>query len=294
MSKGSIPSDQSASKSSASPPEMARALAIHGRLAIIEDLLPYLEAELLDFQNKGYKTSTKTNAFDLVTEADLHSEKTIMKAIEKYFPKDVICSEESKAVAQESNAFIWVIDPIDGTVNYANKLHHWGISVGILHNGIPVGGIVSAPALNLRYRAVMGEGATKNGSPIQVNPNKELSQGVVTTGFPYDRAHRAEPLSRALANMLKVAGGVRRLGAAAVDFCMVADGSLIGYYEMQLKPWDMAAGLVIAKEAGAQITDFNNQAVDPFKSHGVVVANPEIHRKLLPMTAPMLEAIAAY
>jgi myo-inositol-1(or 4)-monophosphatase len=271
--------------------------AIEARLAIIEGLLPALETELLDLQSKGYQTSTKTNSFDLVTEADLHSEKKIMAAIGQYFPEDGICSEESQTQTHPlatSDSFIWVIDPIDGTVNYANKLHHWGISVGILYNGTPVGGIVSAPALKLQYRAVIGKGATKNGSPIQVNPNKELSQGVVTTGFPYDRAHRAEPLSRALANMLKVAGGVRRLGAAAVDFCMVADGSLIAYYEMQLKPWDMAAGLIIAKEAGAQITDFNNQAVDPFKSHGVVVANPEIHRKLLPLTAPMLEAIAAY
>lgn len=270
----------------------AQSKAIQKRLALIESLLPDLEKEIIALQVQNATHQTKSNHFDLVTEADLHSEKTLTEAISKHFPQDAILAEEgTDRKACQGTEFTWVIDPIDGTVNYANRLHHWGISVGLVSGQRIVGGLVSAPALKLRYRAVYGEGATRNGIPIAVSTKNQLSQGIVVTGFPYDRAQRAEPLSRALANFLKVAGGVRRFGAASVDFCLVADGSLIGYYEMQLKPWDMAAGLLIAEEAGAQITDFNGKAVDLFSSHGVVVANSQIHALMLPLTTPMLEAI---
>ncbi|RCL30480.1 MAG: inositol monophosphatase [Puniceicoccaceae bacterium] len=270
--------------------------AIQQRLALIESLLPNLEKEIIALQTQQTQNTThqtKSNHFDLVTEADLHSEKTLTTAIAKRFPKDAILSEEgTDRKVDQGNDYTWVIDPIDGTVNYANGLHHWGISVGIISGQTVVGGIVSAPALNLRYRALYGNGATRNGIPITVSTKDQLSKGVIVTGFPYDRAQRAEPLSRALANFLKVAGGVRRFGAASIDFCLVADGTLIGYYEMQLKPWDMAAGLLIAREAGAKITDFKGKAIELFESHGVVVANPKIHAAMLPLTAPMLEAIA--
>lgn len=270
--------------------------ALEERLNHIESLLPKLESELLAFQENGYHTQTKSNAFDLVTEADLHSEQVLIGAIQEPFPEDAILSEESQESGQGqiTDGITWIIDPIDGTVNYANGLHHWGISVGICYKQKPVAGIVSAPALKLRYKAISGNGATKNGRPINVSDKKALKQGVVCTGFPYDRAHRAEPLSRALANMLRVAGGVRRLGAASLDFCQLADSTLLGYYEMQLKPWDMAAGLIIAEEAGAKITDFNGKPVNFMTSHGVVVANPSVHQELLALTEPMLDAIAAY
>jgi myo-inositol-1(or 4)-monophosphatase len=267
--------------------------AIADRLSIIEALLPQLEKEVLALQETSNTRKTKTNVFDLVTEADLHSEKIITSAIQKHFSDDAIVAEVgTNSDAQNSESFTWVIDPIDGTVNYANRLHHWGISVGVVYQNKPVGGIVSAPALNLRYRAIQGQGATKNGVPIKVSDKSKLSQGVVVTGFPYDRAIRAEHLTKALANFLKVVGGMRRYGAASIDFCSIADGTIIGYYEMQLKPWDMAAGLVIAEEAGAKITDFNGNPVNLFESHGVVVANPKIHTIMLPLTAPMLDAIA--
>lgn len=267
--------------------------AVTDRLSIIEALLPQLEKEVLALQSSPHTRKTKTNVFDLVTEADLYSEKVITSAIESHFPEDAIMAEEgTKNDASGTESLTWVIDPIDGTVNYANRLHHWGISIGIVYQNTPVGGIVSAPALNLRYRAIKGAGATKNGVSIHVSKKSLLSEGVVVTGFPYDRAIRAEPLSAALANFLKVAGGVRRFGAASIDFCSIADGTVIGYYEMQLKPWDMAAGLIIAEEAGAKITDFNGNPVHLFNSHGVVVANPKIHEIMLPLTAPMLDAIA--
>ena len=279
-----------------SPLSEVHSSALEERLNHIESLLPKLESELLAFQENGYHTQTKSNAFDLVTEADLHSEQVLIGAIQEPFPEDAILSEESQESGQGqiTDGITWIIDPIDGTVNYANGLHHWGISVGICYKQKPVAGIVSAPALKLRYKAISGNGATKNGRPINVSDKKALKQGVVCTGFPYDRSHRAEPLSRALANMLRVAGGVRRLGAASLDFCQLADSTLLGYYEMQLKPWDMAAGLIIAEEAGAKITDFNGKPVNFMTSHGVVVANPSVHQELLALTEPMLDAIAAY
>ena len=174
----------------------AQSQAIHNRLALI-NLLPDLEKEIIDLQTENANHQTKSNQFDLVT-ADLHSEKTLAAAISQHFSQDAILSEEGAAhKASHGNDFTWVIDPIDGTVNYANRLHHWGISVGIVSKQRVVGALVSAPALNLRYRAVTGEGASRNGIPIAVSTKDQLFQGVIVTGFPYDRAQRAEPLSRA-------------------------------------------------------------------------------------------------
>jgi myo-inositol-1(or 4)-monophosphatase len=265
------------------------------RLDSIESLLPELEAMLIAMQQGDLGIDTKTTEVDLVTKADFASERCLLDFIRTHFPDDGIVSEEETQSADEAErsvSYQWILDPIDGTVNYANRIPSWAISIGLLFEGDPVGGIVTAPALRERFRAVKGQGATLNGQPIRVNSKTSLREGLVVTGFPYDRAQRAVPLCAALENMLRESGGVRRLGAAALDFCYVADGRMVGYYEMGLQPWDAAAGSLIAREAGAHITDLAGGPYDMFKKRGVIVTNGHVHDALVEAARPMLDALA--
>jgi myo-inositol-1(or 4)-monophosphatase len=273
--------------------DLAQQEAVKQRLDAIEGMLPALEKFLMELQSGDFGIETKSNAFDLVTEGDVASQARLTEFIEGQFPTDQIIGEEGEGKdSAPREGFCWVLDPIDGTTNFANRIPIWAISIGLLYDGEPVGGIVSGPALGLRYRGEINGGASCNGKPIQVNGKSPLRAGVVVTGFPYDRARRAEPLSRALANMLREAGGVRRLGAAALDFCFVADGRFAGYYEMSLKPWDAAAGCVIAREAGATLSNMSGASLDVFEDKGTVVTNGKIHEELLAQIGPMREALA--
>ena len=269
--------------------------AVNARLDAIATILPDLEQQLLALQAGELQIDSKLNSFDLVTQADVASEERLVGFIREQFPEDGIVAEEGSQSADEADrdrGFRWVLDPIDGTINYANRLPIWAISIGLLHGAEQVGAIVCGPGLGLRYRAVAGQGATCNGEPISVNAKATLGEGVVVTGFPYDRAKRAEPLCDALGNMLRTAGGVRRFGAAALDFCFVADGRFTGYYALGLKPWDFAGGSLIAREAGGVVTDMSGESLDIFTSEGVIAANPQVHAELLKEAAPMLGAIA--
>lgn len=269
--------------------------AVNARLDAIATILPDLEQQLLALQAGELQIDSKLNRFDLVTQADVASERRLVGFIREHFPDDGIVAEEgsqSSDEAQRDQAYRWVLDPIDGTINYANRLPIWAISIGLLHGSEQLGAIVCGPGLGLRYRALAGQGATCNGESIAVNQKGSLGEGVVVTGFPYDRAKRAEPLCDALGNMLRTAGGVRRLGAAALDFCFVADGRFTGYYEMGLKPWDFAGGSLIAREAGAVVSDLAGEPLDIFKSKGVIAANPAVHAELVREAAPMLDAVA--
>ena len=264
------------------------------RLDGIEGMLPELEQDLVELQQSELQIDTKLNDFDLVTQADVASEERLVRFIRERFPEDGIIAEEGSQNADEASrmdGFRWVLDPIDGTINYANRLPIWAISIGLLYSGEQVGAIVSGPGLQLRYRAAKGQGASCNGRPITVNSKAKLRDGVVVTGFPYDRAKRAEPLCDALGNMLRTAGGVRRFGAAALDFCFVADGRFTGYYEMGLKPWDAAGGSLIVQEAGGHVTDMSGRAYDIFESKGYVVTNGKVHYELVEAAKPILRAI---
>lgn len=262
------------------------------RLDAVERMLPELENLLLELQTGHLAIDHKSNDFDLVTQADFASEKRLVEFIREAFPEDGLLAEEgsrSTGGGEEEKRFRWILDPIDGTVNYANNLPVWAISIGLLHGNAQVGGIVSGPGLGLRYRALRNGGATRNGTPIQVNAKTNVREGLVGTGFPYNRATHADVLGRTVANMLRDSGGLRRLGAAALDFCFVADGKFLAYYEMQLQPWDTAAGSLIAREAGATVTDLHGHPFDPFTSQGVLTSNGPVHQNLLQAVSPLRE-----
>ena len=269
--------------------------AVRNRLDVMESALPDLAQFLTKLQQGDLGVVTKSNDFDLVTKADVASEERLVGLIREHFPDDLIVAEEGAnegVIHDPDSAYCWVLDPIDGTTNFANRLPIWAISIGLLFGDQQVGAIVCAPGLGLRYRSVLGGGATCNGQPISVNAKERMQDGIIVTGFPYDRAKRAEPLCQALGNMLRSAGGVRRLGAASLDFCFVADGRFTGYYEMGLKPWDYAAGSLIATEAGAVVSDLSGGRLDIFGSQGVIASNGKIHAELVREAVPMLDAIA--
>ena len=196
------------------------------------------------------EVNTKTTAIDVVTQMDIRAEAFIVDQLLAARPDDGILGEEG-AAREGSSGITWVIDPVDGTVNYLYNLPGWNVSIAAKDEHGPLIGVVTAPSINSTWWAVRGEGAFHNGRKIACNDPVPFNRALLGTGFQYDTAHRTpqiEYLSRALPQIRDV----RRNGAAAVDLCHVAMGALDGYYEHGLKEWDWAAAGLIAKEAGAR------------------------------------------
>ncbi len=263
------------------------------RMATLEAIIPALGHMLLNMQQGDLGISTKTNDMDLVTRADVASEEMILNHIRKAFPGDKILAEESATVGTRTKAddeFTWIIDPVDGTINYAHGLPLFGVCFGLMYGNTPVAGTVDCPALGDTYRAVLGQGATKNGAPISVSSQTDLSRALIVTGFPYNRVEIMSELMQALQGVMLNARGIRRTGVASVDFCWLAEGRFDGYYEMNLAPWDTCAGGVIAQEAGGRITDLDGLPFDPFR-RVFVTSNGRLHERLLEVLTP-LKAVA--
>lgn len=190
---------------------------------------------------------------ELVTDADVAVDQLIRERLEAHFPGEALLSEELSPDQQQFNApALWVVDPIDGTVNFANGLRHVAVSIAWLEKGVGKVGVVHAPFLGETFAAAKGQGASLNGATIQASSAAELSHTLVATGFPYQKADR-EALLKRLSAVLGQCQDVRRNGSAALDICDVACGRLDAYYE-SVSPWDCAAGWLIAREAGASAT----------------------------------------
>ena len=226
--------------------------------------------ELLMNRPVTFDISAKTSALDFATQMDNASEKLIVDALLKVRPQDGIVGEEG-ASRPSTSGITWVIDPIDGTVNYLYALPGWNISIGARDEVGPLVGVVHAPTVNSTWTAIRGEGAFFNGVPIYCNDPITLDRALIGTGFEYDVAKRVEQ-GRVVANLLPLIRDLRRMGSAAVDLCYVAMGAFDGFYESGLKEWDSAAGGLIATEAGAIVT--TNEA-------GITVcAGPALHPAL--------------
>ena len=218
-------------------------------------------------------------AFDLVTEADTESEKQIMETILEAFPDHAILAEES-GVNKGSAEYQWLIDPLDGTTNYVHQLPFFTIAIALAVRGNIELGLILNPMDGELYAAIAGKGATLNGKSIKVSSTASVSDSLLVTGFPYDFNEIAEPAMKRFSDCQQASQGVRRLGSAALDMCYLACGRFDGFWEQNLKPWDKAAGAVIAAEAGAVITNFSNQ---PFSINQkeILITNGRIHEEML-------------
>lgn len=246
-------------------------------------------ALLLDYQRHGFAVATKANAIDLVTDADRASEALVVTGIRSRFADHAILAEEGGAqgapVADDTPR--WIIDPLDGTTNFAHGYPFYCVSIGVEVAGKVVVGVVHAPALGEIFSAVCGDGAYLEAHGdrrrLHVSETVDLRQALLVTGFPYDIGERGDAPFVRFTRFVRAAQGVRRDGSAAIDLCYVAAGRFDGFWEENLKPWDLAAGTLIAAEAGAR---FSNLDGDAYSIHhgDIVVAPPRLHPAMVDIT----------
>ncbi|MEE4356825.1 MAG: inositol monophosphatase family protein [Desulfococcaceae bacterium] len=221
----------------------------------------------------------KKGEIDLLTEADLASEKVIIDSIRERFPDHSVLAEESGQDATDSPCR-WIIDPLDGTSNFAHGLGLFAVSIAFAYQEEIRAGVVLNPVSGELFSAVKGKGAELNGRTIRVSHTRKVADSMLVTGFPYNLKEMIGPLITRFQNCLLAARGVRRLGAAALDLCFVAAGRFDGFWEQNLKPWDTAAGMLIAREAGAEVTDFSSGYFHPGGKE-ILATNGNIHREML-------------
>ena len=225
---------------------------------------------------------TKSSPTDPVTEYDRAAERLIVDAIRQSRPDDAIVGEEG-ADQTGTSGLHWLVDPIDGTANFVYDLPHWCTSIAVVDADGPLAGAVYAPVLGELFSAERGGGATLNGSPIRCSGVDQLSRALVGTGFSYSADRRALQGDR-VARLVREVRDIRRLGSAAIDLCLVACGRLDAYFEEHLNSWDLAAGVLIAAEAGAVTSDFAGGEATPAAT---VAAGPGIHARLLELIATL-------
>jgi len=225
----------------------------------------------------------KKGVIDLVTEVDLAAEKIILEIVSRNFPEDNILSEEVGKRDESSNR-TWLIDPLDGTTNFAHRFPFFAVSIALEIENEVVLGIVYNPYMNEFFEASKGKGAYLNDEPLRVSATFSLQESLLTTGFPYDVHERPEKIMGLLEKMTVRAQGIRRLGSAALDLCYVAAGRLDGFWEESLNPWDTGAGDIVVREAGGRLTTFLGGPYHPYLK-SVVASNGLIHDEMIRVIA---------
>jgi myo-inositol-1(or 4)-monophosphatase len=217
---------------------------------------------------------------DLVTEVDTKSEKTIVEVLQRHFPQHSILAEEGSNRSQ-SSGYKWVIDPLDGTTNYAHDYPFFCVSIGLEKDGEIVGGVVYHPIWDELFVAEKGSGAFLNGRKIKVSNVDNLRRALITTGFPYE-LNKIPPQSfEYFKNFINTSQAVRRDGSAALDMCYLAMGKTDGFWEEALKPWDTAAGLIMITEAGGKVTNFQAESYSIYETQ-ILASNGLIHEQMRP------------
>jgi myo-inositol-1(or 4)-monophosphatase len=222
----------------------------------------------------------KKGAIDLVTEVDHRSEAFIKGEIQRRFTSHRIIAEESGILSGEA-CCAWIVDPLDGTVNYAHGVPIFSVSIAFQLNGVVILGAVYDPMKDECFSAEKGKGAWLNGTSIHVSATDNLNDSLLVTGFPYDIRTNPENNLAHYANFATLTQGVRRLGSAALDLCYVGSGRFDGFWELRLSPWDLAAGGLIAREAGATVTDLVGGKEYLSPPNSVLAATPGIHAAML-------------
>ncbi|MGB7711126.1 MAG: inositol monophosphatase family protein [Microcoleus sp.] len=234
---------------------------------------------LQSFCGKLEEIQEKGRSGDLVTEADKASEAVILEILGRHVPDHGILAEESGKLGDASSKYLWAIDPLDGTTNYAHQYPWAAVSIGLLIEGVPQIGVIFDPFHNELFRAAKGLGATRNRQPIAVSQISELSKSLLVTGFAYDRRETTDNNYAEFCHLTHLTQGVRRSGSASLDLAQVACGRVDGYWERGLAPWDVAAGVLIVSEAGGQVTAYDKSAFE-INSGRVLATNGHIHAPL--------------
>ncbi len=229
----------------------------------------------------GSTSISEKNDNSLVTEADLKAQETIIKKIRDHFPEHSIIAEEQDLSAKSSAPDLWIVDPLDGTNNFAHSIPHFCISIAYARFGRVVAGAIFDPVRNEMFSAARDKGAFLNGAPIRVSKARSLQEAIVVTGFYYDRGKIMRKTLRSIERLFEAnIHGIRRLGSAALDLCWVACGRFDAYFEYKLSTWDFAAGMLILEEAGGRCTDQKGGRID-LNSTGVTVSNGKFHNEFL-------------
>ncbi len=233
---------------------------------MINDIIS-IAAEAGSIIRKGFGTNFnvefKTNESNLVTTIDKASEKLIKEFIKKKYPTHGIIAEES-GESKNTSEYVWVVDPLDGTTNFAHGLPIFSVSIGVQKNGQTIAGVVYDVMQDIIYSSEKGSGAIANGKKLSVNKNERLNHALLVSGFPYNISENPDNVLEKFCALTVASRGMRRLGSAAIDFCYVAKGVFDGFWEVHLNPWDMCAGKLIVEEAGGLVTDFLGNQTDIF------------------------------
>lgn len=235
---------------------------------------------LRDYAKHAFEIHRKGQPINLVTEADLRSEEAIIHTIRQSYPEHRILSEEQGMQDLPDHPVKWIIDPLDGTTNFAHGFPLYNVSIGVEFEGMCVLGVVFDPTRDELFLGQQGRGATLNSRPIQVSTTSKLPEALLVTGFAYD-VHTANDnnLKEFCAFTLR-ARGIRRTGTAAIDLAYLASGRFDGFWELHLNPWDTAAGKVILEEAGGTLTNYQNE---PYSIYGqtLIATNGRIHQEMV-------------
>lgn len=234
---------------------------------------------LQDYLGNLTQVEEKGRPGDLVTEADKAAEASILKILHRHVPDHDVLTEESGRVGDTGSQFLWAIDPLDGTTNFAHYYPVSAVSIGLMIEGKASVGVIYDPFRQELFRAAKGLGATRNRRAIRVSDTANLSQSLLVTGFAYDRRQTADNNYAEFCYLTHLTQGVRRSGSAAMDLAYVACGRFDGYWERGLSPWDMTAGVVIVEEAGGKVTAYDGS---PFQitSGRILATNGYLHDSL--------------
>ncbi|HSP97445.1 MAG TPA: inositol monophosphatase family protein [Candidatus Dormibacteraeota bacterium] len=257
-------------------------------LAVAEEVVAAGAAYLRDAVGRPQQIEYK-GAVDLVTETDRAVETLIDERLRRAFPDHLVVGEEAWAAGPPTPApaerWVWYLDPLDGTTNFAHGHPHFAVSLGLMHAGRQQVAVVADPLRDETFTAVRGGGARCNGAPIRVSATASLDAALLATGTPYDRRERADLYLGTIRDFMLRCQGIRRAGSAALDLCWVACGRVDGYWEWRLGPWDVAAGALVVREAGGAVSDFGGAAHDIFGVE-TLASNGRLHEAMLALLGP--------
>jgi myo-inositol-1(or 4)-monophosphatase len=264
-------------------------------MSFLDDLTKKAGREILSYFQGEFRIDKKDHrmgGIDIVTDADRASEDLIMQAIRREFPDHDILTEET-VTERTGSRWLWVVDPLDGTVNFSHGYPMFSVSIALMNESEIIAGTVYDPVHKESFSAFKGGGSFLNGNCVQVSAARSLDRSVVATGFPYDKAFSEVNNIAEFTRVVMKVQGIRREGSAALDLAYVACGRLDGFWELKLKPWDMAAGMLLVSEAGGRVTDRTGRPTD-VKTSSIVATNGFIHDFLVDVLSEARKEITGF